>query len=279
MDKVKGATAATVAGIKSIKWSEFKRNTILLAWTISGLIAFILPLALVTSEKKAFYKAIGYANEYEDEQRNYEEQQNQNDDGYQYSSYYKSCGWWNIVCKTKQMKYANMYGDDNQMDDDNNGYTFTIPTWFLLMGGQTEEMRRWEEENTGVRQEDDDLQTYAGETVFVVFMMLSFLVVWGMGIRAFYKSTDTSIVKFGLIFMLQMCIANLFLVPSLISTEDRMWEDSYYGWYAQTGVLMAYFDFWVAIFSIAFLIVLYIVDKKSSSEIEGTEEIQYYEAA
>ena len=45
-----------------------------------------------------------------------------------------------------------------------------------------------------------------------------------------------------------------------------MWDDSIYGWYGQIGVLMAYFDFWVGMFSVVFLIALWVLGKKKQQQ-------------
>ena len=38
--------------------------------------------------------------------------------------------------------------------------------------------------------------------------------------------------------------------------EDRIMEDSIYGWYGQIGVLMAYIDFYGLLFCVGFLVFL-----------------------
>eukprot|EP00980_Cylindrotheca_fusiformis_P012948 scaffold3236_cov66-Cylindrotheca_fusiformis.AAC.14 len=267
MDRVKGAARGAVNGVKSIQWSDVKRNTILMAWLISGLVVFLAPLIQWKVRKNQYYKAAGQYIEYEQQQE--EQDQNQDDDyTSDYAAYYKECGWWNIACQRKQMKYANYYmGDNNDQDQDENGnynYQFTIPAWFVIIsGGDSEELRRWKEENTGVRQDDlDETAPTGGEITVVVFMFLTFLVVLGLGFVTFYKRAGLAPIKWSLVFMIQMCFMNFLLLPSLISNEDRMWDESIYGWYGQIGVLMAFFDFYVLIFSTVFLIVLYLEDRK-----------------
>jgi uncharacterized membrane protein len=268
MDKVKGAAKGAVNGVKSIKWSDVKRNTMLMAWMLSGIAVVLAPIIQWTVHKNEYYKAVGYAIEYENEQN----QQNDdgNDDGSDYAAYYKECGWWNVVCQREQINYADYYmGDNNngQDEDGNYEYQFTTPTWFVILsGGNSEEMSRWKEENTGVRDEMDETGPTAGAIMAVIYMFLAFLVVLGIGCATFYKSKPLSTIKWSLVFIIQMCLINFLLLPSLISNEDRMWDESIYGWYGQIGVLMAFFDFWVLIFSTIFLVVLYLEDRKNGSE-------------
>jgi len=289
MDKVKQASANTIATIKSIDWSDVKQNILLLTWSLSGILAFSIPLIQWSIHKKEYYNAVGYQVEYENQQRYYEEQQEQyykqqqyyyqqqqqkyynGDDNYGYGyeygyqHYYKKCGWWNIVCRRQQQKYAQLYmGDENQNDDGE--YEFQIPGWFLFLSNQsTEEMRRWEEENTGVRQDDDDVKKTGGEIVVMTYMFLIFVSVFGFGVYSLHKRTNRSMLKWSLLFLIQLIIVNIFLLPSLIGIDDRMWDESIYGWYGQIGVLMAFFDLWVLIFAVAFLLVFYLQDKKATS--------------
>lgn len=276
MDKVKGAAKGAVNGVKSIKWSDVKRNTILMAWMLTGIAVFLAPIIQWTIHKNKYYKAAGQYIEYEQQQ----EEQNGNDDASDYAAYYKDCGWWNVVCQRQQMKYADYYmGDNNQGQDENGNYNyqFSIPTWFVILsGGNSEEMRRWKEENTGVRDDQDEVAPTGGAIAVVVFMFLAFLFVLGLGFATFYKSKPLLTIKWSLAFMMQMCFINFLLLPSLISNDDRMWDDSIYGWYGQIGVLMAFFDFYVLIFATIFLIVLHIEDKKNGPADDDSEDADGY---
>ena len=270
--------------VRSINWADVRRNTILLAWLVTGVAALVIPLAQWYSEKRQYYKYYGYYVEYEQQQQEYEEQQNgnNNNNNGNYNSYYKDCGWWNVVCRSKQAKYASYYGDNN---DQNNQQ---IPNWFLWMGGETEQMRRWKEENTGVRQEEGEEGNTAGQMVVAVWMMILFVGVLAYGAYTLYHRKPRTGLVVAMVAMLQVILLNVLLLPSLISTEGRMFEDSVYGWYGQTGVLMAYFDLWAILFSLGFL-VLFIVtarlEKRNSTSSEGTDEEQqqagagdYYQA-
>jgi len=273
MDRIKATASIAADEVRSIEWSSVKRNTILVAWMVSGLAAFLAPIIQWSVHKNAFYKAQGYMIEYENQQREYEEQQNQQNqyeygnDGSQYGSLYKECSWWNIACQRQQMRYAQYYMGGEQDQNNVENYNEQIPSWFVfLSGGESEELMRWKEENTGVRNEMDETSPSNGEIIAVIYMFLALLVVLVIGFGTFYKSRPFTVLKWGLFFLINMVIVNFLLLPSLISNEDRMWDDSIYGFYGQIGVLMAYFDFWVFIFSTVFLIVLHREDKKTAAE-------------
>lgn len=281
MDRIKTVASLTADEVRAIEWSSVKRNSVLVAWMVSGLVAFLAPIIQWSVHKNNFYRAQGYMVEYENQQKQYEEQQNQNNEYQygnesQYASLYKECGWWNIACQRQQMRYAEYYmgGDQNQNDAYN--YNEQIPSWFVfLSGGQSEELSRWKEENTGVRNEMDETSPNAGEIFAVIYMFLVLFVVLIIGCATFYKSRPFSALKWGLAFLINMIVVNFLLLPSLITNEDRMWDDSIYGFYGQVGVLMAYFDFWVIIFSTVFLIVLNRLEKKNAQEPIKLQEEDY----
>lgn len=267
MDRIKASASVAANEVRSIEWSAVKRNTVLVTWIVSGLVAFLAPLIQWSVHKNSFYSAQGYMVEYENQQREYEEQQNQQ---YEYgdnnNSPYKECGWWNVVCQRQQMKYAEYYMGDNNED---NNYNEQIPGWFVfLSGGQSEVMRRWKEENTGVRDEMDETAPSTGEILAVIYMFVVFAAIFFIGCTTFYKSKPFSTLKWGLAFLINMCIVNILLLPGLISNEDRMWDESIYGFYGQIGILMAYFDFWVLIFSTIFLVILAREEKKNALQEE-----------
>lgn len=281
MDRIKATASIAADEVRSIEWSSVKRNTVLVAWMVSGLVAFLAPIIQWTVHKKSFYKSQGYMIEYENQQRQYEEQQNENDD-YQYgnqseySNLYKECSWWNVVCQRQQMRYAEYYMGDEQNQDEAVNYNNQIPDWFVFMtGGQSEELSRWKEDNTGVNDEMDETAPTAGEIMAVSYMFLVLLTVLIIGFGTFYKSRPFSTLKWGLAFLINMILVNFLLLPSIISNEDRMWDDSIYGFYGQVGVLMAYFDFWVLIFSTIFLIVLKREEKNNAREPVKVDQEDY----
>merc|ERR1719223_2272816 len=273
-------------GIKSIDWSDVKQNILLLAWTISGILALSIPLIQWSVKKNEYYSAVGYEVEYEQQQRYYEEQQEQyykqqqqyynnyNNDDYGYNGYYgyhhyyKSCEWWNLLCHRQQRKYAQLYMANS---NDNGEYEFEVPGWFMVLSGQsTEEMRRWEEANTDVRQEDEDVKPTGGEIAVATYMFLIYVSILGYGVYTLHTRKSRSLLQWSLIFLVQLIVVNIFLLPSLIGVDDRMWDDSIYGWYGQIGVLMAFFDLWVFIFAVGFLVVFYLQDKKAAASSTST---------
>ena len=141
MDSLKATTAKTAASLRSVNWKEMLTAPLILAYLVTGILSVVVPVSQWTANKNAYYKAAGYYVEYENQQREYEEAQNgnnnnnNNNNGY-YS--YKDCAWWNVSCRKQQYQYAS-YNQDN-----NNQYQQQIPNWYVMLGGQTEEMRRWE---------------------------------------------------------------------------------------------------------------------------------------
>jgi cbb3-type cytochrome oxidase subunit 3 len=273
-----------VSSFRSINWSDVRRNTVLLTWLVAGVASLAVPLIQWFVQRSSYYQSYGVYIEYEQQQRDYEEGQNNdnnnnNDDG---SSYYKDCGWWNLVCRQKQANLANYYGNDNN----NNNNDQSIPNWFLWMGGQTEEMQRWKEENTGRRAEDEEGNS-AGQVVVVVWMMLLFAAVLSYGAYTLYHRKPRFGLVVAMVVVAQILVLNLLLLPSLLSTEGNMFEDSIYGWYGQTGVLMVYVDFWALVFTLGFLVVFYVIhrlekkksiDENATTPQEVAEPGEYYQA-
>jgi len=249
--------------VNSINWKSVWANPLLLAWISAAVLSVAVPSIQWSVQRSSFYQSYGYAVEYENQQREYEEQQN--DDGNNddvYGSVYESCSSWNWWCIKKQAYYADYYGDGNKDDGDDGGAgSMTFPSWFIFLGGQTENMRRWEEENTGVRQEEGST-SYSGTQAFVcVWTILLFLVIVAYGAKILYgRGCRRPLVVLSLFFA-QFCFINLLMLPSgTISSEDRQMEDSVYGWYGQVGVLMAYINVWFLAFSILFPVAFFIVD-------------------
>lgn len=284
----------------SVNWSSVKANKVLIAWLIFGTVAVVGPPIQWQIQRAKFYRQYGKYVAYEEQQRQYEEAQNQNNnnnDGYSYySSYYKNCSSWNFRCRAKQEKYAQQYFGDNNNNNggyDENGNPVAdtqIPGWFQFMSGrssQSEAMRRWQEENTGVRQEDDDDRNQgkatAGEIFVAVYMILVVLATVVYGTMRLYESGLHNIGKdrltgliVALVLVMNLLFLNLLLMPSLVSVEDRMMEESVYGWYGQIGVLMAYIDFYGLLFCAGFLAAFYFVffraGKAATTDPEKGEE-------
>jgi len=264
--------------LRSIDWQRVRANPILLAWISAASLSVAVPSVQWYLQRSSYYKSYGYAVDYENQQRDYEEQQNQNNDENNddtYGSVYESCSGWNWWCIQKQAYYANYYGDDKQNEDDGGTDEMTIPNWFIYIGGETEDMQKWEEENTGVRQEENT-SAYSGTQTFVcVWTVLMFLAIVAYGARTLYsQGCRRSLVVLSLLFA-QFCFLNILMLPSgAISSEDRQMEDSVYGWYGQVGVLLAYINIWflafTVLFPIAFFVCDYIESKKFFLNTEST---------
>ena len=150
MDSLKTAAANTAASLRSVNWKEgILAAPIILAYIVTGVLSIIIPVSQWTANKNAYYNAAGYYIEYENQQREYEEQQNGNYNNYNnnnnnynngYNSY-QECAWWNLSCRKTQYQYAS-YNQNNNNNDNNQ----EIPYWYVMLGGQTEEMRRWQGE-------------------------------------------------------------------------------------------------------------------------------------
>ena len=258
-------------------------------------------------QRTKYYQRYGKYVAYEQQQRKYEEAQNQNNNngnnnnnnGNYYSGLYKNCARWNWPCQAKQEKYAQRYfGDGNNNNNggyDENGNPVAdeqVPAWFKMLSGRnsdSEAMRRWKEENTGVRQEDDregeNVRDTTGEIIVAIYMVFAVLaaVVYGAnrlyqsgGIDGTFGHDGAKGVVVVLIILANLLILNLLLVPKLVSVEDRMMEDSVYGWHGQVGVLMVYTAFYGLLFCTGFLIAFFFIffrgGKSASHESSKADE-------
>ena len=286
----------------SINWSSVKSNTLLVAWLIFGTVTVLVPPMQWGIQRTKYYKSYGKYVAYEQKQRQYEEQANQNNNnnnnnnnnGNYYSSLYKNCARWNWSCQSKQEKYAQQYFGEN--NNNNNGYDEngnpvsdeSIPTWFKFLSGSnsdSEAMRRWKEENTGQRQEDDrdreEGRSTGGEIVVAIYMVFATLAVVVYGANRLYQSGGDTVADnvkgpiIALILLANLLILMLLLVSKLVSVEDRMMEDSVYGWYGQVGVLIAYISFWGLLFSVSFLVAFYFILKGGKTKTQHSTEGEF----
>ena len=229
-----------------------------LSWVVSGLLTIFVPIITWNVQKGAYYDAYGYAVEAEDQERYYEEQQNDGDDNNNnnnnnngnYYQIYKECSWINFACRKRQYMYATM--DDNN-EDGNNGQV--LPNWYIFLGGgdNSEQMQRWKEDNTGERAEGQ-ASTPGGLKFVYAWTIIMFLALWGYGAFALAKKRDVSTLVMLLGISASLGLMNAIMAAQgVISSDDGDMEDSYYGWYGQIGVLMAYTDFWIMLFSFGFL--------------------------
>jgi hypothetical protein len=248
------------------------------SWILSGLMAIFVPITVWSSHRAAYFSNYGYAQQAEDyyemQKRYYEEQQNgddgnnnnnNNNDNNGNQSYYKECSWINWPCRRRQWQYAT-YSQDNGNGEE---VQQSIPGWYVFLGGETEQMERWREENTGDKNGNKNGNNNANSAAglnFAYFLTLGLfisLVVYGA--MTIQKRDTTSgpgspFTNLTIILIITSLIGLMNLLTSVnaISTDNRDLEDSYYGWYGQTSVLMVYTDFWILLFSFGFLVVFQI---------------------
>lgn len=278
LDKIKESARSALPHLKD-PW--------VLSWIITGLLAILIPVITWSSNRGTYYSAYGYAKELEDLEKQQEEYYNQQqeendgndgDDGNNYYSYYKECGWLNWSCKKKQYYYAT--AEEREKQAENGEAVQMMPDWYILLGGyeNSEEMQKWKEENTGVRQEGQ-FNGASGGMKFVYFSTLiifvSLLVFGGMSIA---KKQDSSNLLVFLVLAAVVSFMNLISAgQSLIGNDDKEFEDSYYGWFGQMGVLMVYFNFYILLFSvghlIAFRVKSYLANK--ATEKDGNDDGAY----
>jgi len=231
-------------------FTTVKANPILGVWLLAGILSATIPLMQWGVNRGKYYSAYGYYIAYENEQREYEEAQNQNDDQNNDNAnyYYRACSWWNARCRMQQYKYA-MYDEDGGNGD---GYQETLPAWYIFLGGQTEEMQRWEEENTGQRAEDNMSAATSGQKFVYAWTLIMFLALLSFGVYTFVKpfaGARRNLLVLLVVFA-QFSLINLITsAQGMISQEDRAFENSPYGWYGQIGVLMTYTHFWFLLFT------------------------------
>jgi len=274
------------------------RNPWILAWLIAGVITIIIPTSIWSSHRNSYYNLVGYANQqqyyyeqkqqyYEQQQQYYEEQQNgnngnngNNNNQNYYGYQYKECAWFQWGCLKQQYKYAMMAEGGGGGGNNGNGeYTETLPTWYLAFGGEdSEEMRRWKEENTGVRQEEGGNNFEGGVKFAYASTIILFVSFLAYGTFSLYKrSTDPCSSGCSLIAVLvavaAVAMMNLTLATGAISSDDRDLEDSWYGWYGQWAVLMIYTHFWIMLFCVAFIVVFTVQHYLETKKIKEEEHL------
>lgn len=255
-----------------------------ISWVISSLATVLIPVIIWSTQRSNYYSAVGYALEqnqyYENNKNNNNNNANNNNNGNYYSTY-KECGWWNWACKQKQYYYATM-------QDNNNGeYRQKMPGWYIIFGGydNSEEMRRWKEENTGQRAEEGNRSEGGLKFVYAMSLIMFFaLVVFGVLTVGKRQSRGMLVILLGVTLFVSF-MNFLMATNGAISSDDRDFENSYYGWYGQMGVLLAYTDFWIMLFSFGYLVVFqvhnYIARQKGAIELDDDDDKdnnRYYSA-
>jgi hypothetical protein len=241
-----------------------------ISWIVSGLAAAFIPVIIWTSHRASYFYQYGaYLKQqdyYEDQQRYYEQQQeyynngnnNGNDNNYygnnNNSNTYKQCSWLNWPCRRKQWLYATY---SQQQDNNGDQVNQSVPAWYVFMGGETEEMQRWREEaeDQGQGGRNGGASSSNAGLNFAYFLtLLLFVGLVAYGAKIIVKKEPMHNLTVFLIVAVVVGFMNLILSVNAISSgDDRDMDDSYYGWYGQTAVLMAYTDFWMMLFAFAFL--------------------------
>lgn len=238
-----------------------------MSWIGSGLVTIFVPVIIWQSQRGAYFSTYGAYQKaqdyYEQKQRYYEQQNNGNNNNgnNNQNSYYRECSWINWPCRSRQWKLAIYNNGDNGGGD---RVRQPVPAWYVFLGGETEAMQRWREENTG---EDRGgaggangygSRSNAGMNFAYFITLVLFLSLLAFGAKTVAKREPLTQLTFALVVAAMVAVMNLIMSVSAIPSDDRDLEGSYYGWYGQTSVLMVYTNFWITLFSFAFLVVFQI---------------------
>lgn len=257
----------------------------MISWLVAGLVAIFVPVIAWSGERGKYFnyygKAIQQQDYYEQQQEYYEQQQeyyeqqqngnyyngnnNDNNNNGQYA--FKQCSWINWGCKKRQYNLAMYYGDGGNGDN----VVQQLPYWYIYLGGETEDMQRWNEENMGERAQR--MSNNSNPTMnFAYFLtIVLFLGLLALGAKSIAQK-DIPLLAVTLVIAIVVAFMNLLMAASTLARDDeRDQEDSYYGWYGQMGVLMVYTDFWIMLFSFGFVIAFQVSNflKKKSEEKES----------
>mmetsp|Transcript_21236 Transcript_21236/g.32260 ORF Transcript_21236/g.32260 Transcript_21236/m.32260 type:complete len:316 (-) Transcript_21236:181-1128(-) len=248
--------------------TPYLKDPWVVVWVVSGLLTMLIPLISWNVNRSEYYTNYGsyiYAEDYYKQQQEAAENYYNDDanngngnNGGNYYTYYKECSWYNWAsCRKQQYMYATM--EDRANGDQVQEY----PGWYFLFGGNPEELERWEEENTGNKAEENaNANANSAGMTFVYIMTLGlFLTFLTYGTMSFAKR---HLVGNGLGYLLKflsliaiVAVSNAILaVQTMINQDEKDMEDSYYGWYGQVGVLLAYTYFWIVIFCVGFMIAI-----------------------
>ncbi len=261
-----------------------------MSWVGSGLVTIFVPLIIWSSHRARYFKYVGQALKYEDDQEAaqwyYEQQQNQQNNNYGYGnnngnnngnnySYYKDCSWINFSCRYKQYTYAmsSQGGDGDRVRQ-------YLPSWYVFFGKESEEMERWREENGNEQEGQRDAgrnnanSVNGGLTFAYILTLVLFLALLSYGAITFGKKEPVTTLTVFLVVALVVGLMNVFMSISAIPTDDRDMEDSYYGWYGQTSVLLVYTNFWMMLFSFAFLVAFQVKNFLAKRDAQGIETLE-----
>jgi hypothetical protein len=225
-------------------------------WIVGAILTIYIPHHKWNTARDEYYVATGYAVEAEQEQRAYEEaQRDQNNEGYYYPT---DCAWYQWSCR----KAAYLYRQQNENANEQNGNndaedSATIPLWYIFLGGQTEEGRR-DREESGLSTDSTNALNFIYNWTLVVFVVI---VLYGSYTLFRFRQNGTTYLIVTLFMLFQFSLMSLILMAQgVIQTEDRQMEESVYGWNGQKGVLMAYTNYAICIFSGIYTILLTVVN-------------------
>lgn len=224
------------------------------AWVIGGILSITIPVLKWNSGKQDYYDSYGYAVEYEQQQRAYEEGQNGNDNNNNNYYNYPDCHWWQYKCRLSQFNYRQNADGNNNNNNNNGEYSLQYPGWYIFFGGTTEEDQRWKEEQGNYGDAGS-----SGAIKFVyAWSMVMFAAILFYGGFVLVKKRAVGPLLIMLIMFFQFAIMGMVLLcQGVLLTDERDLEDSVYGWWGQTGVLMMYtntaYCWFTFIFAVVFL--------------------------
>ncbi len=216
-------------------------------WWIGGALALFVPVMKWNRAKMPYYNAYGRYQEYENNQRAYEEAQNGNNNQNYNNQYNPSqmCNWWQFKCRQQVYYYRAMQqgGNENRQ---------ITPPWYQYLGGLHEEEDREAREQMG-----QSFDQASGPVKFVyTWSIIIFISLLLFGTYTTIKKKSFVFLGFALAVVLQYSLLMMLLLPQgVISTDDRDLEESVYGWYGQLGVLMVYFYYGQCLFAGIFLLI------------------------
>lgn len=241
---------------------------LLLFWSLSAFVVFLAPLIKWSVERNQYFQYAGKYIQYQQQQRQYEQQNNNNNNNNNGNNinYSNLCAWWDYKCKVQMQQYQQNQGGNNNNRDQNR---VALPGWYYLFGGHAEEDER--------QREEMGMSSYDGTMKFVyAWTVIMFIGVTAYGFHRMYSGKDRMPIIGALLIFGMFSLMNLLTtVQGTIDTDDRFFENSVYGWFGQWSVLVAYTDFFMAIYCFFFSIflgILMMLDGKAKKDVEAEEK-------
>jgi len=230
-------------------------------WLITGGLAVLLPLTIWGFQRIVYFARFGAQDYMQESQENYEQaqqyyqQQNQKYWRYYWTGYYnvndqtfyQKCWGIDWFCRRRQYYYATYGPYGNRANDQQQA-----PLWYIFLGGKTERMQQWEEQNGHERHANAFV--YGGLGWAYLLTLGLFFALLAYGVSIFKKEGSIAELRAVVVATAVIAFMNMIMSVGLISTDDDDLNDYYFGWYGQMGVLMVYTNFWIMFFAIAFAI-------------------------